>query len=247
MRSTIAGSLIAMGLVLAPNVSAEVISMSASGSFIHVDGSYVTDGMYVGQGYSATFTFDTNYLNASYYTLTPSQDPNDNYTAAYTFSGGPYGMSASANGAGGSFTTSQVEVRVTDNVFLSAGTGAGFIQTDGYYDVVEFMGHQGTGDYCPLAQGCTQPYEYAPLNGEEVGLNLVGNSSWFSGGALPTIPNNVSALFWATTTASGVETGNILGSVDSSTVSAVPEPSMAWLMLAGVGVIGVGRRWLALR
>lgn len=246
MRSIFAGGLIATGLVLAPNASAQVVSISASGSFISVTGSYVTDGMSVGQGYSSTFTFDTNYLNASHYTLIPGQESNDAYTAAYTFSGGPYGMSATADGAGGSFTTAQVEVRVFDNVFLSAGAGAGFIQADGYYDLMELMGSQTTASYCPLQQGCTQTYEYAPLAGEEVGLILVGNSSWFSGGALPVIPNNPSALLWATTTAAGVETGNILGSVNSSTVSAIPVPAAAWLLGSGLlGLIGVARRKVA--
>ena len=42
--------------------------------------------------------------------------------------------------------------------------------------------------------------------------------------------------------------GNVFAlAVRPGQVAAVPEPSMAWLMLAGVGVIGVGRRWLALR
>lgn len=241
MRSSIAGSLIAMSLVMAPNVSAAVVTILASGSFISVGGSY-SGVMYVGQGYTSTFTFDTNSANASHYTLIPSTNPNDDYTAAYTFSGGPYGMSATENGASDSFATSQVEIRVSDNVFLSAGAGAGLIQTDGYYDVVDIKGNQGTG-HCTLPQGCSQPYEFDVLNAEQVGLTLFGNSSWFSGGALPTIPNNSSARLWAATVVNGVDTGNIVGSVNSFTVSAVPVPAAAWLLGSGLfALIGVARR-----
>lgn len=242
MRSTIAGSLMVMGLALAQSVSAEVLTISASGSLFNVTGDYAAYGLYAGQGYSATFTFDTNFANASHYTLTPSNDPNDPYTAAYTFSGGPYGVSASANGASGNFVTDKTEVRVVDNLFLNAGSAGGFIVSSGNYDLIEIMGHQGNG-YCPLAQGCTQPYEYAPLNAEEVSLYLVGSSSWFSGGALPTIPNNVSALFSASILTTGVETGSMLGTVNSSTVSAVPVPAAAWLLGSGlIGLAGAARK-----
>jgi hypothetical protein len=234
-------SLLTLASLASYSASAAPINLVASGTVIDAYGSRASD---LNTAFSTNITFDLDGANAyAFEIISPAGEPP---FPRWTFDSSPY--EASFSGNFGSFSTGIVMVETIDN-FDADANGNPFGLT-GLIDALSIFGSSivvdcSNGTVDPVT-GCSDPN--APWDyGQEIGINLIDNGSWFSGDVLPDTIPDISALLgvygsgvdWL----GGAEVGDFIVDYDTMTVSAVPVPTAVWLFGSGLlGLVGIARR-----
>lgn len=199
----------------------------------NVTGTFISEGIANGDTITGSFIYDTNTDLAT----GPDTDvPPGGNRGQYHFVGSPYGAMISID-SGYTYTSeSEVIVEVQNDFVLDAATNN------------EINGHIPQGTYDVLSVFAFLPNAGATGTSDiEWGINIIGDSSWFSGNAvIPDLPAIYDVYLQADEYDSS---NNVLGSVkttfddSTSSVSAVPVPAAVWLFGSGLlGLVGVARR-----
>lgn len=243
-RTLVLAPLTLAGLAAAPGAVADVVSLQIATTVTMVEGSYDGD-ILPGHTIDGVFVIDTDTGNAGPGSdPTPSNEPGHEYSSFWEFPGAPYGVSLTIPQIGGSFANdAPVGVVINDNLEITAEETGGLV-SDGIYDWIELLGST-TVDYCPAGPGACSDDQLLPADGEEWTLAIFSDTGWFAAGDV--IPDALPASYTAFLIgldfdASGVETGLVIASVDSLSVSAVPVPAAVWLFASGLGLLGFGAR-----
>ncbi len=218
----------------ASTAHAEPQIIDAFGTLSAVDGSFLDD-FAVGTPFDSTYTYDTDEANASSAITTPSVVPDHEFSSFYEFTGTPYGMFLEFPTVPDQLGLTFVGVVVNDNLTLTAAETNGAV-ADGMYDWIELLGST-TSDACLLPGGICAPDEFSPVDGVEVTVALISDTSWISDGSLvpDALPPTFTPVFVGIEyDAMGIETGTMFGTPTVVVNEAFDVPSIGPLGLAAL-------------